>query len=207
MGMTEDFFGELFAGQRLLAILRGFDPARTVELAERAWQLGITAVEVPVEVPEQVASLRAAVDAARVHGYDVGAGTVYTTAQVDAVRDAGAAFTVAPGHDPEVAGYSRRAGLPHLPGVASPTEVQAALRAGHTWLKVFPASELGPGFLKALRGPFPNLRLVATGGVHAGNARDFLAAGADVVALGSALADPTQLSEVAALLRGSADVA
>ncbi len=205
--MTDDFFDELFAGQRLLAILRGFDPARTVELAERAWELGITAVEVPVEVPEQVRSLRAAVTAARAHGHGVGAGTVYTTSQVDAVVEAGAAFTVAPGHDPEVAAYSRLAGLPHLPGVASPTEVQAALRAGHKWLKVFPASELGAGYIRALRGPFPHVRIVATGGVHAGNARDFLSAGADVVALGSALADPAQLTEVSALLHGSADVA
>jgi Entner-Doudoroff aldolase len=199
--MAEDFFADLFAGQRLLAILRGFPPDRTVALAERAWELGITAVEVPVEVPAQVESLRATVAAARARGHVVGAGTVYTDEQVVAVAAAGAAFTVAPGHDPEIAAHSRRLGLPHLPGVASPTEVQAALRAGHTWLKVFPASELGPGYLRALRGPFPNLRIVATGGVHAGNARDFLAAGADVVALGSALADPAQLTEVAALLR------
>jgi 2-dehydro-3-deoxyphosphogluconate aldolase/(4S)-4-hydroxy-2-oxoglutarate aldolase len=199
--MASDYFDTLFTGQSLLAILRGFDPARTVELAERAWELGITAVEVPVEVPEQVASLRAAVTAAGGRGHQVGAGTVYTTDQVDAVRAAGAAFTVAPGHDPEVAEYSHRAGLPHLPGVSSPTEVQAALRAGHTWLKVFPAGVLGTGHLRALRGPFPNLRIVATGGMDAANARDFLTAGADVVAMGSALADPAQLTKVAALLR------
>jgi 2-dehydro-3-deoxyphosphogluconate aldolase/(4S)-4-hydroxy-2-oxoglutarate aldolase len=199
--MAADYFDELFTGQSLLAILRGFDPARTVELAERAWELGITAVEVPVEVPEQVASLRAAVTAAGSRGHQVGAGTVYMTDQVDAVLAAGAAFTVAPGHDPGIAEYSHRAGLPHLPGVSSPTEIQAALRAGHRWLKVFPAGVLGTGHLRALRGPFPNLRIVATGGIDAGNARDFLAAGADVVAMGSALADPSRLTEVAALLR------
>jgi 2-dehydro-3-deoxyphosphogluconate aldolase/(4S)-4-hydroxy-2-oxoglutarate aldolase len=66
---------------------------------------------------------------------------------------------------------------------------------------VFPAGVLGTGHLRALRGPFPNLRIVATGGIDAGNARDFLAAGADVVAMGSALADPSRLTEVAALLR------
>ena len=193
-----DFFGELFAGRPLLAILRGFDPDRTVELAEQAWALGVAAVEVPVEVPEQLDSLRAAVAAA--HDHPVGAGTVYTVEQVEAVRAAGAAFTVAPGHDPAVAERSRATGMPHLPGVATPSEVQAALRGGHTWVKLFPASELGTGYVRALRGPFPNVRIVATGGIDSRNAQDFLAAGADVVALGSALADPAQLPAVAALL-------
>jgi 2-dehydro-3-deoxyphosphogluconate aldolase/(4S)-4-hydroxy-2-oxoglutarate aldolase len=152
-----------------------------------------------VERPEQVESLRAAVAAAGQHGHPVGAGTVYTGEQVAAVRAAGAAFTVAPGYDPAVAEQSARAGLPHLPGIATPTEVQAALRGGHTWLKLFPASVLGTGHVRALRGPFPDVRLVATGGIDAGNAADFLAAGVDVVAVGSALTDPAQLPALAAL--------
>lgn len=197
----DDFFLEVFAGQPIMAILRGFSAERTVDLAERAWQLGITAVEVPVEVPEQVGALRAAVVAGRTRGRSVGAGTVYTKEQVDAVLTAGAAFTVAPGHDPEVADYSRQVGLPHLPGVATPTEVQAAIRGGHTWLKVFPASVLGAGHLRVLRGPFPDVHIVATGGMDANNASEFRKAGADVVAVGSALADPTQLEKLATLLK------
>lgn len=195
-----DYFGDLFAGQPLLGILRGCTPRETVARAERAWDLGITTVEVTVEVPEQVASLRAAVTAAHERGLRVGAGTVWTPEQVDAVRDAGAAFTVAPGFDPLVAARSRHAGMPHLPGVATPSEVQAALRAGHTWLKTFPAAALGAGFLRLLRGPFPHVRLVATGGIDAGNAAEFLDAGADVVAVGSALSDPTQLDRLAELM-------
>jgi Entner-Doudoroff aldolase len=194
------FFDALFAGQSILGILRGFTPSETVARAERAWDLGITAVEVTVEVPEQLPSLAAAVAAGRERGHLVGAGTVHTAEQVASVRDAGAAFTVAPGFDPAVAAGSLAAGLPHLPGVATPTEVQAALRSGHRWLKVFPAASLGPGFISALRGPFPKLNIVATGGMDASNAADFLRAGADVVALGSALADPTQLDRVQALL-------
>ncbi|HEY1571707.1 MAG TPA: bifunctional 4-hydroxy-2-oxoglutarate aldolase/2-dehydro-3-deoxy-phosphogluconate aldolase [Pseudonocardiaceae bacterium] len=193
-----DFFADLFAGRPLMAILRGFDAERTVAMAERAWELGVTAVEVTVEVPSQVESLRAVVAAG--HDQLVGAGTVYTVDQVDAVRAAGAAFTVAPGHDPVVAEHSHRAGLPHLPGVATPTELQTALRAGHTWLKLFPAGVLGTAHIEALRGPFPGVHLVATGGIDATNAQDFLAAGADVVAVGSALADPAQLPALAALI-------
>ncbi len=196
----DDYFGTLFAGRPLLGILRGFTPAETVSRAERAWDLGITAVEVTVEVPGQVAALRAAADAARERGLRVGAGTVWTPEQVDAVRDAGAAFTVAPGHDPRVAARSAAAGMPHLPGIATPTEVQTALRAGHRWLKTFPAAALGTGFIKLLRGPFPQVRVVATGGIDADNAAAFLDAGADVVAVGSALADPAQLDRLAALM-------
>lgn len=172
-------------------------------LAERAWELGVTAVEVTVEVPEQLTALAAAVAAGRERDRQVGAGTVYTADQVDAVAAAGAAFTVAPGHDPAIAARSRAAGLPHLPGVASPSELQAALRDGHAWVKLFPARALGTDYLRALRGPFPGVRIVATGGIDAGNAADFLAAGADVVALGSALNDPRQLDRVTDLLRAA----
>jgi 2-dehydro-3-deoxyphosphogluconate aldolase / (4S)-4-hydroxy-2-oxoglutarate aldolase len=193
-------FDEMFAAQRVLGILRGFTPAETVARAERAWDLGLTAVEVTVEVPEQVPSLAAAVAAARERGLSVGAGTVYTDEQVRAAADAGAAFTVAPGYDPQIAAYSRDLGLPHLPGVASPSEIQSAVRGGHGWLKVFPASVLGPAWLRAVRGPFPRLRLVATGGIDAQNAAEFLDAGADAVAVGSALSDPEQLDRLAKLL-------
>lgn len=195
----DDHFTAMFATRPVLGILRGFGPEETVARAERAWDLGLTALEVPLEVPEQAASLAAAVAAARERGLSVGAGTVRTHEQVRAAKRAGAAFTVAPGHDPRVAAYSRELGLPHLPGVATPSEIQAALLGGHQWLKVFPASALGPSWLRAMRGPFPGVRLVATGGVDARNAREFLDAGADAVAVGSALADPEQMALLSAL--------
>src|SRR3954469_21640985 len=103
----DDHFARMFAGRPVLGILRGFAPDETVVRAERAWDLGLTALEVPVEVPDQVASLAAAVAAAREGGLSVGAATVCTIEQVRAARDAGAAFTVAPGHDAKVAAYSR----------------------------------------------------------------------------------------------------
>lgn len=192
-------FTAMFAAGPVLGILRGFDPAETVARAVRAWDLGLTALEVPLETPEQAASLAAAVAAARERGLSVGAGTVCTNEQVRAAKDAGAAFTVAPGHDPQVAAYSRELGLPHLPGVATAGEIQAAVRGGHRWLKVFPASVLGPSWLRAMRGPFPQVRLVATGGIDARNAREFLDAGAGAVGVGSALTDPEQMALLSAL--------
>jgi 2-dehydro-3-deoxyphosphogluconate aldolase/(4S)-4-hydroxy-2-oxoglutarate aldolase len=198
------YFDDLFAGQPVLGILRGFPPEETLARAERAWDLGVTAIEVPIEVPEALPSLAATVAAARERGLTVGAGTICTVEQVRAAVQVGASFTVAPGFDSVIAAESASAGLPHLPGVSTPSEIQQAMRAGHVWLKVFPASVLGANWIQAIRGPFPQLRLVATGGLDSSNARAFLAAGADVVAMGSALADPLQIDRLAELITSAA---
>ncbi|UIJ62747.1 bifunctional 4-hydroxy-2-oxoglutarate aldolase/2-dehydro-3-deoxy-phosphogluconate aldolase [Amycolatopsis acidiphila] len=157
-----DWFTEAFAGQTLMAILRGYDAARTVELARTAWELGVRGVEVPVQDESAVAALEAATAVA--DGRPVGAGTVTTPDRLRAAVRAGAAFTVAPGLDPELAVASAEAGLPHLPGVATASDVQRAQRLGLRWLKAFPASVLGTGWFAAMRGPFPEARFVATGG-------------------------------------------
>jgi 2-dehydro-3-deoxyphosphogluconate aldolase / (4S)-4-hydroxy-2-oxoglutarate aldolase len=192
-------FDELFARQRLMAILRGYSPDRSVELAEKAWALGITAVEVPIQTADALASLRAVVSAGQGHGKVVGAGTVITADQLTAAVDAGAAFTVAPGLDLDTAVAARRHGIPHLPGVATATELQNAASAGLEWVKVFPARVLGPDWFTIVRGPFPAMTFVATGGIDASNAALYLEAGARVVAVGSALDDPTQLTKLAEL--------
>lgn len=195
------WFDEVFADQRAMVILRGYPPERTVELCARAWDLGITQVEVPVQSPDALPSLRAALDAARERGLGVGAGTVTTVEQLEDVAAAGVTFTVAPGLDDDVVRRSGELGLPHLPGVATPSEIQHAVRLGLTWLKAFPASVLGPEWFRAVLAPFPGVRLVATGGVSAANVRDFLDAGARVVSLGSAVADPAAFDAVREMLR------
>ncbi|MEU4474618.1 bifunctional 4-hydroxy-2-oxoglutarate aldolase/2-dehydro-3-deoxy-phosphogluconate aldolase [Micromonospora sp. NPDC023888] len=197
--MTTADFEHIFGGARVMAILRGLPVAETVRLAERAWDLGIDVVEVPVATADAVPSLRAAVAAGTERGRIVGAGTVLDVEQVAAAADAGARFTVAPGLDLTIADAAAERGLPHLPGVATPTEAQQALRHGLTWLKAFPAISLGPAWFKAMAGPLPQLRFVATGGLDAGNAAAFLQAGVRVAAVGSALSDPTQLDQLAAL--------
>ncbi|MEV4389187.1 bifunctional 4-hydroxy-2-oxoglutarate aldolase/2-dehydro-3-deoxy-phosphogluconate aldolase [Micromonospora sp. NPDC049580] len=197
--MTTADFEYIFGGARVMAILRGLPVAETVRLAERAWDLGIVVVEVPVATPDAVPALRAAVEAGAARDRIVGAGTVLDADQVAAAADAGAAFTVAPGLDLAIADAAAARGLPHLPGVATPTEAQQALRHGLTWLKAFPAISLGPAWFRAMAGPLPQLRFVATGGLDAGNAAAFLDAGVRVAAVGSALSDPTQLDQLAKL--------
>ena len=193
-------FDEIFAGQRVMAILRGLPPDETVAVAGKLWDAGVTVLEVPIGRPEAVAALRAAIDAAKERDLQVGAGTVITADQVRAAAEAGAQYTVAPGFDPLVLAASLAAGLPHLPGVGTATEVQRAWLAGCRWLKAFPAAALGPGWISGLRGPFPDVNFVATGGLTVTGAPAFLAAGARVVALGAALADPDQRADIGQLL-------
>ncbi len=190
------FFAHQLAGMPVMGIFRDYNPAKTVAACERAWQYGVDIVEVPVQNEDALDSLRAAVFAAKARGRVVGAGTVLTAAQVEAVREIGADFTVSPGFHPEVVAASREAGLPHLPGVATATEIAAAMAAGLTWLKAFPAKQLGPEWITAQHGPFPQANFVATGGIDADNAADFLLAGARAVAVGSALSDPDMLSKL-----------
>lgn len=201
--MTDrDWFEEAFAGAPLMAILRGMGVERSAALATTAWDLGLDSVEVPLQTDEDERALREVVRLGAGRGKVVGAGTIITVEQVDRARDAGAAYLVSPGIDPAVVRAAQDRGIPILPGVSTPSEVQLGVSLGLTWLKAFPAEWLGVGWFRHIRGPFPQVRFVATGGLDAGNAGSFLEAGVRVAAVGSALEDPAQLPALAALLRG-----
>lgn len=201
---TRDFFTEAFRHQRFMVILRGLTPERTVELCTRAWEIGISQVEVPIEPDAARESLEAAIAAGARVGRRVGAGTVTRVEQVTYAARAGASFTVAPGLDEEVVRACADQHLPHLPGVATAGEVQRAQKLGCEWVKAFPASVLGSDWVRAMRGPFPRLKVVATGGMNLKTVDSFLGAGARVIALGSSLEDPTQLEALARYLRDDA---
>lgn len=194
--MLNEWFDEAFEGQTYMGILRGFDPEETVRLARIAWQLGVTCVEVPVQNEQAFEALHATVAAS--DGRPVGAGTVTTLERLRRAAEAGVAFTVAPGLDPELLAASVEAGLPHLPGVATASDVQTAQRLGLSWVKAFPASVLGTDWFAAMRGPFPEMRFVATGGMTAATVKPYLDAGASVIALGSGLPDLLQGEEAPA---------
>ena len=202
--MTEgqtDWFETTFAGAPLMAILRGMGVERSVRLSETAWDLGIDSVEVPLQTDEDERALRAVVERGAARGKSVGAGTIITPEQVALAADAGASYLVSPGLDPAVVRASQDAGIPILPGVATPSEVQLAVSLGLSWLKAFPATWLGSGWFRHIRGPFPQVRFVATGGLDASNVEEFLDAGVRVAAVGSALEDASQLERLAAVLQ------
>src|SRR5205823_9384250 len=117
MDDSNDWFDSAFARCRLMAILRGRTPQRTVELAQRAWDVGMDWVEVPIESNGSTEALAAAIEAGRARDRTVGAGTVTSLERVRQAAGAGAVFTVAPGLDSDVVRASIETGLPHLPGV------------------------------------------------------------------------------------------
>jgi 2-dehydro-3-deoxyphosphogluconate aldolase / (4S)-4-hydroxy-2-oxoglutarate aldolase len=121
----------------------------------------------------------------------VGAGTVRTVGEVASAIDAGASFGVGPVFDPPILAAAIEAGLPFVPGAYTPTEADAAWRAGATFVKLFPGSSLGPRHVRELRGPLPEIELIVTGGVDAANAIGFLEAGAVAVGIGSAIVRAT----------------
>jgi 2-dehydro-3-deoxyphosphogluconate aldolase/(4S)-4-hydroxy-2-oxoglutarate aldolase len=119
----------------------------------------------------------------------IGAGTVFTAADTEKVVKAGARYVVSPCVTAEVGAACRRLNVPSLMGTLTPTEVFSALQAGSTAVKVFPASTVGPGHLKALRSVFPKVTFMPTGGVDAATVGDWVKAGAACVGVGGKLVD------------------
>lgn len=118
----------------------------------------------------------------------IGAGTVLDTESCERAIEAGAEFIVSPVFDPGVVEMTRQAGRVAIPGALTPTEVLEAWRSGADLVKIFPCGALGgPGYIRALRGPFPDIRLMVTGGVRLENAVEFLKAGASAVGAGESL--------------------
>ena len=146
----------------------------------------MTAVEVTFTVPDAPGAIA---ELAAEESLLVGAGTVLTPDQADAAVRAGARFLVSPGLDDEVLDAAERLGVPALPGVFTPTEVARAARRC-SLMKLFPASLGGPTLLAALRGPFPDLAFVPTGGVSASTVGEWLAAGAIAVGASGDLCPP-----------------
>jgi Entner-Doudoroff aldolase len=195
-----DWFTDDFFKTPVIAVLRGLTPDEGVQYATRAWNAGVDHVEVTIETPEAIPTLAAVANAAAERGVAVGAGTIFTTEQLDAAAAANASFTVSPGLDEKIVEESIRRDIPHLPGVATPSEIIRARAYGLTWLKAFPASLLGPDWIKAMKGPFPETRFIATGGMKASTAATYLEAGVSVVGLSSDFATDNGADSVRELL-------
>jgi 2-dehydro-3-deoxyphosphogluconate aldolase/(4S)-4-hydroxy-2-oxoglutarate aldolase len=182
---------DLIRSTRLIAILRRIEPqARLLELIASLAADGVRVFEVTFDTPSAADDLVAARDRLAALGRAdavVGAGTVRTLEALDQAADAGAAFVVGPALDPAVVDRALGRGLPVIPGAYSPTEIALAWERGATFVKLFPASSLGPSHVREMRGPFPDIELIATGGIDAASARAFLDAGCVAVGVGSAL--------------------
>lgn len=183
-------FDTAFTRCPLIAILRGVRPDEVEEVGEALVEAGFTLIEVPLNSPdplESIARLAKRFDGRAV----IGAGTVLREAQVAAVIGAGGTMIISPNTNLSVIAATARAGLISLPGVATPSEAFAALDAGATALKLFPAEGASPAVLKAMRAVLPkDIRVLPVGGINPGNMDPWLAAGAAGFGLGSALYAP-----------------
>ncbi len=184
--MTGEQLRAELAARGVVAVLRAGSAERAVAAARALAAGGVTAVEVTFTVPDAPGAIA---ELAADESLLVGAGTVLTADQADAAVRAGARFLVSPGLDDQVLDAAERLGVPALPGVFTPTEVARAARRC-SLMKLFPASLGGPTLLAALRGPFPDLAFVPTGGVSASTVGEWLAAGAIAVGASGDLCPP-----------------
>lgn len=171
----------------LVAILRGVRPDEVEAIGDAIIEAGFSMIEVPLNSPDPLASIALL---AKRYGPDVlvGAGTVLTTADVANVKAAGGTLIISPNVNTDVIRASVAAGMISLPGFYTPTEAFAALEAGATGLKLFPAEGASPAYMKAQRAVLPkDLPLLAVGGVTPENLSQWVAAGAQGAGLGSAL--------------------
>lgn len=183
-------FDAAFATCPLVAILRGVRPDEVVAIGEELVAAGFTLIEVPMNSPDPLDSVARLVAALGDRAM-IGAGTVLTPAQVDSVREAGGRMVISPNMNADVIRASVAAGMVSLPGIATPTEALAALDAGATALKLFPAEAASPAVLKAMRAILPReTRVLPVGGIVPDGMDPWREAGAAGFGLGSALYKP-----------------
>ena len=172
----------------IVAIIRMKEPDKVRAVAEAIAAGGARALEVTMTVPRAV-DLIAELAPSMPSGFLLGAGTVVDAATAGRVIDAGAQFVVGPVFRREVIAACHQRDIPVMPGCFTPTEILEAWDAGADIVKVFPATALGPGFIKDVRAPLPQVKLMPTGGVTLDNAGDWIKAGAVAVGVGTALLD------------------
>ena len=188
-------FDAAFAKCPLIAILRGVKPEEVEDVGEALVAAGFTLIEVPMNSPDPLDSVARL--AKRFAGRaEIGAGTVLRPDQVAAVRAAGGTMIISPNANIGVISASAAAGLVSLPGIATPSEAFAALDAGATALKLFPAEAFAPVVVKAMRAVLPrDARVLPVGGITPDNMQPWRDAGANGFGLGSALYKPGMPAE------------
>ncbi|HZV74014.1 MAG TPA: bifunctional 4-hydroxy-2-oxoglutarate aldolase/2-dehydro-3-deoxy-phosphogluconate aldolase [Conexibacter sp.] len=186
------------AARRVVGILRCSEPVR---VGTAVIEGGIDVVEIPLGVPRALDAISSLV--ARFPDALVGAGTVMTAEDAVRALDAGARFLLSPVLRSEVVVAAHAADAAAMPGAFTPTEIDAAMRAGADLVKLFPADRLTPADLRVLLAALPDAPLLPTGGIAAANAAEWLAAGAVAVGVGGALTqDPSRAGELLAAVAG-----
>jgi len=168
---------------KVVAVIRGSSAEEAVELSKAAVEGGIRAIELTYTTPQ----VQKAFDA--LHGMDVllGAGSVLDAETARHAILSGAKFIVSPHFDETIAPVCNRYGIPYLPGCMTIREMVKALESGCEVIKLFPANNFTPSFIKSVNGPLPHVRIMPTGGINLDNIQDWIAAGAVAAGIGSDL--------------------
>ncbi|MDH3251772.1 MAG: bifunctional 4-hydroxy-2-oxoglutarate aldolase/2-dehydro-3-deoxy-phosphogluconate aldolase [Ignavibacteria bacterium] len=178
----------------VVAVIRMKDTERLKKVIEAIHAGGVTSIEITMTVPGAIEVIRRLANTSP-KDVLIGAGTVTDVATAGAAIDAGARFIVGPIFNPDVVELCRKRDTVVMPGCFSPTEIYTAWKGGADIVKVFPATSLGPKYFRDLHGPFPDIRLMPTGGVTIDNVGEWIQAGAVAVGIGSDLLDKKAIEE------------
>lgn len=179
---------------KVIAILRDFPLEKTLDCVQALYDGGVRMLEVAMnspQAPRQIELLRNHFDQRML----LGAGTAINRQRLADAQAAGAQFYLTPSVREEILAHCRQNNLPLLPGVMTPSDVDLCLHYGYSTLKLFPAGDLPPGYIKSLRGPFDSTDYVAVGGVNSGNAKSFFERGFIGVGISSGLVSPKALQD------------
>ncbi|MBS8265649.1 bifunctional 4-hydroxy-2-oxoglutarate aldolase/2-dehydro-3-deoxy-phosphogluconate aldolase [Mesobacillus boroniphilus] len=171
----------------IVAIIRGVDPTEVIDIQEALLEGGINWVEVSLSEEEKGLECIRILNETFGDRIHLGVGTVTSITQAKKAIDAGARYIITPGWDKELAKEVKELNVEILPGVFTPGEIMQALNLGINVVKLFPASNLGTDYIKNLKGPFPNINIMAVGGVSLENIRDYYKAGCTSFGIGSDL--------------------
>lgn len=183
---------ERIVEDRIIVIARGMEEQLILPLAEALLAGGIGMMEITFNQnkPETFDTTAKGIRSLQETFGEkllVGAGTVITLAQLELAKEAGALYIVSPSTNTEIIKNTRKLGLVSLPGAMSPSECQTAYEAGADFIKLFPASDLGTNYLKAIRAPLSHIKFLAVGGINENNAAEFIKAGASGLGIGGNL--------------------
>lgn len=183
--MTAPNFSD-FNALPLVGILRGCSPEHLPHILDAVRNGGLRYLEITMNTPDAEDQIRAAIQLSE-NSLSIGAGTVTSLALVDRALAAGATFIVTPSLNPDVVRRCIESKIPIFPGAFTPTEIVTAWELGATAVKIFPAELTGPKYIRALRGPLPEIPLMPTGGVDLATLPAFIEAGASAFGIGSPL--------------------
>ncbi|QMW00113.1 bifunctional 4-hydroxy-2-oxoglutarate aldolase/2-dehydro-3-deoxy-phosphogluconate aldolase [Spirosoma foliorum] len=188
------FSWELFQKAPIVGIIRGLSAEVVAQILPVYREAGLTTIEITMNTPGAEAMIKQALETSS-EGLNIGAGTVCTKDDLDRALDAGAQFIVTPVVNKKVIKACVKRNVPIFPGAFTPSEIYNAWSFGASMVKVYPATSLGPDYIKDVKAPLNQLKLIPTGGISLDNIATYFKAGADGVGIGSHLFDKTLIQQ------------